>query len=58
MKNKEDIDIELGIDEGMNTPEKIKERVDNNLILQIIQELHGSKGYHRLQIFVTHGYLE
>ena len=42
----------------LNSKENIKERIENNLLLQIMQELGHLKDQHRLQIFVTHGFLE
>ncbi|WP_339923138.1 hypothetical protein [uncultured Cyclobacterium sp.] len=45
-------------EKGLNSPEQIKKRIENNLILQVMQELQSHKGHHRLQIFIAHGYLE
>lgn len=44
--------------EGINSSEKVKKRIEDNLILQITKELYTYKGSHRMQIFITHGYLE
>ena len=44
--------------EGLNSPEKIKERIENNLLLGVLSEINSIKDHPRMQVFITHGFLE
>lgn len=45
-------------EEDINSPENIKQRIEKNLLLGVMKELNELKGQPRLQLFVTHGFLE
>lgn len=45
-------------DDELNSPEIIKRRIEENMLLGIMSEIGLLKGHPRLQIFVTHGFLE
>ena len=45
-------------DEDLNSPENVKKRIEENMLLGIMSEIGLLKGHTRLQIFVTHGFLE
>jgi hypothetical protein len=44
--------------EDLNSPEKIKERIENNLLLGVLSEINSIKDNPRMQVFITHGFLE
>lgn len=44
--------------EDLNSPEKIKERIESNLLLGVLSEINSIKDHPRMQVFITHGFLE
>ena len=44
--------------EDLNSPENIQKRVESNLLLGVMKELNALEGYPRMQVFITHGFLE
>lgn len=44
--------------DNVNSPENVKKRIDENLLLKVLNEISSLKGQPRMQIFITHGFLE
>jgi hypothetical protein len=44
--------------EDINSPENINERISSNLLLGVISEINSLKEHPRMQVFITHGFLE